>query len=377
VKRVARARILIVDDEPSMLRSVERVLSPEHDVRGARSAQQGLEIAREFHPDLALLDVRMPDRDGFALMAELKREQPDLDVILMTGSVHDPDSRLIRAIRERAFYFLYKPFDRDVLRTLVERCLEARRLTDENRRSMERMASELDAARSFQRSLLPGAESRVGPFRITARYLPSAELGGDFYDLIDAGGGDLALLVGDVSGHGVSAAMLTASLKLAFRSASGSGYAPDDVIRRVAESLAVFGPRRFVSALAARISARDGGIVYVNAGHPPAARVGRDGTCHWLDSTAPIVHPVLEVRTWGQGRDTLGPGERLVLYTDGLIEAHGADGPFATERLEAELRAATRDGREPVAAVLDRLDQFTGGRPLEDDVALVAVTRDG
>src|SRR5262245_24439496 len=207
-----------------MLRSVERVLAPEHDVRGARSAQQGLEVAREFQPDLALLDVRMPDRDGFALMAELKAEQPGLDVILMTGSVHDPDSRLIRAIRERAFYFLYKPFDRDVLRTLVERCLELRRLTDENRRSMEHMASELEAARSFQRSLLPASELRVGPFQVTARYLPSAELGGDFYDVADAGDGDLAVLVGDVQGHGASAAMLTASLKLAFRAASGSGH---------------------------------------------------------------------------------------------------------------------------------------------------------
>jgi sigma-B regulation protein RsbU (phosphoserine phosphatase) len=309
-------------------------------------------------------------------MAELKREQPDLDVILMTGSVHDTDSRLIRAIRERAFYFLYKPFDRDVLRTLVERCLELRRLTEENRRSLERMTSELDAARGFQRSLLPHPESSIGPFRVTSRYLPSAELSGDFYDVADAGDGDLALLVSDVSGHGASAAMLTASLKLAFRSTASTRYAPDDVIRRVAESLAVFGPRRFVSALAARIGARDGRIEYVNAGHPPAAIVGTDGACRWLDSTSPIVHPVLDVRSWGVGHDALAQGERLVLYTDGLIEAHGTDGPFAIERLQSELAASAREGREPVAAILEQLGRFTGGRPLEDDVALVAVTRE-
>ena len=145
----------------------------------------------------------------------------------------------------------------------------------------------------------------------------------------------------------------------------------------MAESLEVFGPRRFVSALAVRISARDGAIEFVNAGHPAAACVGHDGACRWLESTAPIVHPALHTTNWARGEAVLAPGERLVLYTDGLIEAHGTDGPFAIERLQAELTAATRDGREPVAAVLETLERFTGGRPLEDDVALVAVPATG
>ena len=94
-----RARILIVDDEPGMLRAVERVLSEQHDVVGTRLSREALATATEFHPDLAIVDIRMPDLDGFELMAQLKSRFPAIDVILMTGSVDDLDEKLIRAIR--------------------------------------------------------------------------------------------------------------------------------------------------------------------------------------------------------------------------------------------------------------------------------------
>jgi CheY-like chemotaxis protein len=74
-------------------------------------------MAGEFHPELAIVDIRMPDLDGFELMARLKARFPGLEVILMTGSVDDLDEKLVRAIRSQAFYFIQKPFDREVLRT--------------------------------------------------------------------------------------------------------------------------------------------------------------------------------------------------------------------------------------------------------------------
>ncbi len=131
------ARILVVDDEPGMLRAVDRVLSKDHHVVGTRLSRDALSVASEFHPELAIVDVRMPDLDGFELMALLKARFSGLDVILMTGSVDDLDEKLIRAIRSPAFYFIQKPFDREVLRTLVERCLELRWRREEHRRTPE------------------------------------------------------------------------------------------------------------------------------------------------------------------------------------------------------------------------------------------------
>src|SRR4026209_756263 len=108
---VRAARILVVDDEPGMLRAVERVLSGDHHVLGTRLAREALSLAGEFHPDLAIVDIRMPDLDGFELLAQLKVRMPGLDVILMSGSVDDLDDKLVRAIRSHAFDFIEKPFD--------------------------------------------------------------------------------------------------------------------------------------------------------------------------------------------------------------------------------------------------------------------------
>src|SRR5262245_38229028 len=121
-------RILIVDDEPAMLRSVARILEGTYEIVGAASPREALEIAPAFEPDLAIVDIRMPEMDGFELMERLAGIAPGIDVIVMTGSITEADAKLIRAIREGAFYFIQKPFDREVLVTLVARCLELRRL---------------------------------------------------------------------------------------------------------------------------------------------------------------------------------------------------------------------------------------------------------
>jgi DNA-binding NtrC family response regulator len=127
--------------------------------------QEAVDAARGEAFDVAILDVRMPGMDGFDVMAALKALQPELDVILMTGSVHEADARLIRAIRERAFFFLTKPFDRDVLLALVSRCLELRRANAENRLHVERLELELRAAQRSRRASCPRIASGTAAWR--------------------------------------------------------------------------------------------------------------------------------------------------------------------------------------------------------------------
>src|ERR1700751_3213759 len=126
-------RILVVDDEAGMLRSVERVLGEDYKVASTRSCRDAVVVAETFKPDLAILDIQMPEMDGFQLMEKLQGMDPELEVIFMTGSVNELDAKLIQAIRKDAFYFLSKPFDRGVLLALVERCLELKRLESSNR----------------------------------------------------------------------------------------------------------------------------------------------------------------------------------------------------------------------------------------------------
>ena len=116
---------MVVDDEPGMLRAVERVLSGDHHVVGTRLSREALALADDFQPELAIVDIRMPDLDGFELMAKLKARFPAMDVILMTGSVDDLDEKLVRAIRSPAFYFIQKPFDTaGFCRTITNVCIK-------------------------------------------------------------------------------------------------------------------------------------------------------------------------------------------------------------------------------------------------------------
>ena len=115
------ARVLVVDDHRGMLRAVRRILEGSCEVTAFTSPLEALNVAASINPELAIVDIRMPEMDGFALLRRLKGALPDLDVILMTGSVTDLDQKMIHAIREQAFYFIQKPFDAELLRTLVER----------------------------------------------------------------------------------------------------------------------------------------------------------------------------------------------------------------------------------------------------------------
>ncbi len=266
------SRILVVDDEPGILRAVERVLGDIHHVCGTSSSKDAVALAAEFLPALAIVDIRMPEVDGFELMARLKTRLPQVDVILMTGSVDDLDEKLIRAIKSPAFYFIQKPFDREVLKTLVERCLELQWRREAHRLHLQRLEDELSQARAFQQSLLPPREATFNGLSVCSQYLPCSGIGGDLYDYAAADAGQTALLVADVSGHGLVAAMMTSVVKSAFHAARVDGYDPLTVVHRVWGALAAFGPEKFVTLFAALIAPEDSRLRYVECG-PSAGRV--------------------------------------------------------------------------------------------------------
>ena len=368
------ARILVVDDEPGMLRAVERVLSEHHQVVGTRFSREALSLASEFHPELAIVDVRMPDIDGFELMAELKTRFPAIDVILMTGSVDDLDEKFVRAIRSAAFYFIQKPFDREVLRTLVARCVELRWRREAHRQNLKRLEQEMAEARAFQESLLPDRQATMNGVAVCCRYMPCSALGGDLYDYAAVADGRTAVLIADVSGHGVSAAMLTGIVKSAFHASHADGFEPCAVVQRVSTGLAAFSPDRFVTLVAALLSPDERKLRYVNAGHPPIALWnGSQGGLRWLESTGPLVSPVLLTSSWDAPVVRLEEDDQLLLYTDGVSEL------LADEEGRAERRLASLIDRAPEGgpALLDTIlaevyDELAGGAQPDDFTMLSA-----
>src|SRR5215467_4974889 len=328
---MSRWRILVVDDEEGMLRSVGRVLGENYEVASTRSSRDAVRLAKTFKPDLAILDVQMPEMDGFELMEKLQALDAALDVIFMTGSIQELDAKLVRAIRKDAFYFLQKPFDRGVLLSLVERCLKLKGLDHANQQHLRRVEKELGDARAFQHSLLPPKSAKLGGICIFAHYEPCSELGGDFYDYVALPPDGAVILVADVSGHGASAAMLTGIVKSALHSASHELYEPASVAERVSRGIRAFGAHHFITLICARI--QNGRMDYVNAGHPPGILSTLGIPAVLLKATGPIISPVLDFSCEQNTIPIERGADRIVMYTDGIIEAESESGEFGLNRL--------------------------------------------
>ena len=373
-----RPRILVVDDDASQRRSVERVLEAMYEVVSVPGADEAMARVRQDAFDLALVDLRMPGMDGLELLGHLKLAEPGLDVILMTGSASDGDARLIRAVRGGAFYFIQKPFHRDVLFSLVQRCMEIRRLQRAERAHAERLAMELEAARRFQDRMLPPTTAEYPGLELAICYEPSLELCGDFFEH-EAIPGGVALLLVDVAGKGVAAAMLTGMVKQAFRGSAGENFAPPIVLQRAFDGTKVFPGSRHLTACAARFQlSADQLEVLGTAGHPPAYHISSGGIVTQLPSTAGPLHPAFD--SWGFEQRTLDfrAGDYFVTFTDGLMESRRAeeDEIFGIERIEGTLRTAPRPGAAALCqAIRQALKEFQRGRPPEDDLTILVARR--
>ena len=373
-----RPRILVVDDNAGQRRAVERVLESAYDVDTACNGQEALTKAQPCAFDIALVDIRMPGMDGLELLSHLKANDRDLDVILMTGSASDGDSRLVRAVRGGAFYFVQKPFHRDVLLALVQRCMDLRRLRESEHAHTNQLATELDAARRFQQHMLPAMSAAYPGVELAAIYEPSLELCGDFFEYEGIQRG-MALLVADVAGKGAGAAMLTGMVKQAFRSSEREAFQPAVVLQRAFDGCKIFTGERHLTACAARIRFTGNRLEVLGTyGHPPAYRITPRGELTELPPTADTLHPAFD--NWGFEQKTFefNAGDCLIVFTDGLVESRraGDNEQFGFERVEAAIRSGPRDSASDLCkSIREALWTFQQGRPPEDDLTIVVVRR--
>jgi sigma-B regulation protein RsbU (phosphoserine phosphatase) len=233
------------------------------------------------------------------------------------------------------------------------------------------MEKELAEARAFQQSLLPGPRHDLGGISVFARYIPCSELAGDFYDYTVSATGAVTLLVADVSGHGASAAMLTGIVKSAFHSDSQDGYRPQSVVERVSNGIRPFDNHHFITLIC--VCLRKGALDFVNAGHPPGIVRKRDGSTVLLGSTGPLISPAFSDFSWEQHTIPIEGKDRIVLFTDGIIEAESESGVYGMERLIEQVEEDAASGGVLLDRILKSAEQFVAGRPIDDDRTLVIV----
>lgn len=372
-----RGRILAVDDDPAMLRTVERILSASHAVRGASSAEEALKLLRQEPCDVAIIDIRMPVMDGYALTRAVKELRPATEVILVTGSVSDLDEKLVRSVKERAGFFITKPFSRSVLTSLVDRCLEIQALERERDDLIRRLTDDLERARRFQLALLPRGLPRVyGPLRVASAYLSCERVGGDLYDVVPLSGDRTVLMVADVAGHGVAAALVTGMIKTALGATLRDETDLVAAARAVLDTLAPLSQQRVVTLVLLLVDTRQHTLDYLNAGHPPALVWGGEGGPALLEATTPLLSFGLGLSKEPVRRRAFRPGERLALYSDGMYEVRDPQGSeYGRQRFLQTIAASPEPLDALPAKLLDGAVRHAGGRPPEDDLTLLLAER--
>ena len=219
---------------------------------------------------------------------------------------------------------------------------------------------------------LPGWE-------IAALYQPAVveeriEVGGDFYEVFDAGPAPLAL-IGDVTGHGVAAATLTALMRHGARFSGRLEPEPEAVLRHLDEELRERPASAMCTALCATIHERR--LVLASAGHPPALHVAADGSVTEAPTPGPLLGAFVDSE-WQAETLAVASGELVLLYTDGVTEtASGSGERYGVDRLRQLLSAHAGARPQPLLDALDAaLDRFRGGAPTDDIAALALAPRD-
>jgi sigma-B regulation protein RsbU (phosphoserine phosphatase) len=243
----------------------------------------------------------------------------------------------------------------------------------------QRIGVQLALAQQVQANLLPTAAPEVPGYDLAGINVPSSEIGGDYYDYIPLDGGRLAVVVADVAGKGIAAALVMAGFRAALRTELRRHFEPADLVgvlhQHVLESA---GLSRFVTAVYAVLDPPCGTLCYVNCGHNPPIVLRASGAHDLLGSGGPPLGLSIPMAlAFECGRVTLGLGDALVLYTDAVVELTDArDEDFGTGRLvDALRRTAHRPARNMLQAVIDEIREFSGSDGYRDDFTLVVVKR--
>src|SRR5580700_11041907 len=313
--------VLVVDDAPANLQIVNSILKDEYKIRVATSGAKALALVKvQPLPDLILLDVMMPEMDGYEVCGLLKAtpEAKDIPVIFLTGKTEADDET--KGFQVGAVDYIHKPFSPAVVKARVHTHLVLRGIREQLASQLLSIQHEMETARQIQLSILPREIPSIPGLDIAARYIPMTSVAGDFYDFIQIDEKRIGILVADVSGHGMPAALISSMLKIALSSQAAHASDPAQVLSGLNQALCGKFQGHYVTAAYILIDAAKQTLCYAGAGHPPlilwdnSARETRELVENGLflgffpDATYTSVEIPFREGDWG------------VLYTDGILE---------------------------------------------------------
>lgn len=383
-------KILSVDDEPDLEVLLShyfrrKIRKGEYEFTFAHNGLEALKLMVE-HPDfdIVLSDINMPEMDGLTLLSKINELRNPAQKCIMVSAYGDMKN-IRTAMNRGAFDFTTKPIDMEDLSLTIEKAVEEVNYIKQTQREhlqLESIQSDLAVAGEIQKAILP---CRFPPFPeitdldIYASMTPAKEIGGDFYDFFRLDEDRIGLVIADVSGKGVPAALFMAVSNTLLRSIALTKDNSRECIEELNRLICrVNVNSMFVTVFYGILNHRTGALDYTNGGHNPAYVLrGKNGELERLGHFPNLVIGGFEDFSYKSESAQLNPGDSLFLYTDGITEAFDAkEQPFGDERLEDSLVELYHDDAKTIIeGVYADLGDFIGDTTQSDDITMVVVKR--
>ena len=386
------AALLLVDDNEDNRYTLTRRLQREGyaNLTSAVDGRQALDLLEKGSFDLVLLDVMMPDLNGYEVLERMRANDRLRHIPVIMISALDEIESVIRCVELGAEDYLSKPFNPTLLRARVGASLEKKRLRDEIVAVLDRLEYELESARKVQLGMVPidfSVPTAAGQVEIFATLEPARQIGGDLYDFFWSEDGKLYFVIADVSDKGAPAALFMARTKTMIRmvatlagTRNGAPVEPSLIIRKVNEELCLDNREgMFVTVIFGILDPATAVVSFCNAGHNLPYIISR------MNGVVPLAGPrskPLGIRptfSYETGTHKLDPGDSLFLYTDGITEAMNPAGDwFSEERLEQALRTLAGEPASTVVGnIIETVRKFAATAPQADDIAAMAIRHSG
>ncbi|NJN96650.1 MAG: response regulator [Anaerolineales bacterium] len=384
----SRGGLLLVVDDNEMNRDMlsRRLLRQGHQIEMATNGREALAIITAHKFDLVLLDIMMPEMNGYEVLEHIKTDPllRHIPVIMITAV--DEIESVVRCIELGADDYLPKPFNPVLLKARINASLEKKWLRDqqvaytlqldlENRRKSD----ELEQARQIQLSMLPAAPPQVSFLEITAQQKTASEVGGDYYDFFPQPNGKLFIAIGDATGHGVGSGLMVAMTKASLLATEEAELT--DLVTKINQVLTRIdlGRQLNMSLTVLEVLPPENGSITVRAsgGGIPPIYVLRPGGVVEEVMISGLPLGVTEEAHYGLTEFTLHPADTMLLMSDGLPETFNDRRELlGFKQLKKALRGfdVTRlSAQQILEGVMAIGDTWAAGYPLQDDVTLVTV----
>ncbi len=366
-------RTLIADDQPDVLEALHLLLKREgYQIETVNSPKAVLERLHSREYDVLLMDLNYAldtnsGQEGLDLLARVQKLDSTLPVVVMTAWGSIPLA--VEAMRRGARDFVEKPWDNSQLLSTLRAQVESR---NTRHAGAARAAGEIEEASATQRGLLPREIPNFPGFDISAAWRPAGAVSGDYLDVLKLNSNNLALCVADVIGKGVPAALLMSNVQAAVHALAGEMHPTGQLCGRINRIVSGnLGSGKFITFFYGVLDAERRRLSYTNAGHCEPILVRQSGECLRVNHGG-VVLGVFPDWSYKEEHLDLAPGDRLVLFTDGITEIENADGEDFGEQRLMDVLAANRhlDAEAMQKRVMAAIAEFSGGN-FQDDATLI------